>query len=250
MNPLISVITPTYNSLQTLKRVYTTLSHQTILHWEWVVINDKSKDETQEYLDNLKRFDDRVKTVHNQNNLGAAESRNKGLSIANGKYICFLDADDYWLPRKLETQLEYMEKNPSIKISYMDYDRVTENEEYINTTKSPNKVSFSDLLKSNHIGNLTSMCLTDLIQDTKFAQIGHEDYVFWLELLKKTDFAYKCPSAKVLCKYTVSKNSLSGNKFKVIKWQWKIYRKVLGFNILKTMGYTLHYLINAVKKRY
>lgn len=250
MTPIVSVITPTFNSLQTLKRVYKTLSEQTVSDWEWIVINDKSNDGTLKYLDSLKLSDNRIKIEHNLVNLGVAKSRNKGLALANGKYTCFLDADDYWLAKKLETQINFMESNPHIKISYMDYDRVTEAEQYICTTKAFQRVSYADLLKSNQIGNLTSMCHKELIGDTKFIQVAHEDYVFWLELLKKTEYAYKCPSKNILCKYTVSKSSLSGNKFKVVKWQWHIYRKILNFNFIKSLFYTFHYIINAVKKRY
>lgn len=250
MTPIVSIVTPTFNSLKSLKRVYKTLSDQTISEWEWIIINDSSNDGTVEYIDRLKSFDNRIKAYHNPINLGVAESRNKGLEKANGKYTCFLDADDYWLPEKLEIQINFMESNPHIKISYMDYDRVTETEQYICTTKASSKVSYTDLLRSNQIGNLTSMCLTDLIGETRFIKVGHEDYVFWLELLKKTKFAYKCPSKDILCKYTVSSASLSGNKLKVLKWQWHIYRKVLNLNFTKSLIYTYHYIINAIKKRY
>lgn len=249
MTPNISVITPTYNSLNTLKRVYKSLSLQTFQNWEWIVVNDESKDETKKYLEHIKLLDNRIKIHHNQKNVGVAQSRNNGLNLAVGKYICFLDADDYWMPEKLETHYRFMKNNQHILLSFMDYDRVDEQGNHLNTVQSPEKVSYKDLLKSNHIGNLTSICSRELIGKTRFMQIGHEDYVFWLELLKKTEYAYKCETESSLCKYTVSNSSLSSNKLKTLKWQWKIYRDTQKLNFVESLFYTINYIYYAIKKR-
>ncbi|MCV5366112.1 glycosyltransferase family 2 protein, partial [Escherichia coli] len=75
---------------------------------------------------------------------------------------------------------------------------------------------------------------------------GHEDYIMWLELVKKQP-AY-CIKNK-LAAYRISNKSLSSNKMKVVIWQWKIYRKVLGMNIIKSLYYFLNYIYFAIKKR-
>ena len=99
--PLVSVIIPTYNSADYIEEALESVFKQTFQDFEIIVIDDGSNDGTGEIL---KKYGDRVRYLF-QDNSGPASARNKGIRIARGRYIAFLDADDIWLPTKLEKQI-------------------------------------------------------------------------------------------------------------------------------------------------
>lgn len=100
-NPLVSVIVPTYNAEKTLNKCLDSLLNQTLKEIEIIVINDKSTDKTLEILNSYKD-NKKIVIIDNKKNLGPAASRNKGLDIAKGKYIGFVDSDDYIDPKMYE----------------------------------------------------------------------------------------------------------------------------------------------------
>lgn len=105
--PLVSVVIPTYNRKHTLKRCIDSVLNQTYKNYEIIIVDDCSTDGTMEYVEAEYGAisDINIVYVRNDNNLGAAGSRNAGVSYANGEYIAFHDSDDEWLPDKLEKQM-------------------------------------------------------------------------------------------------------------------------------------------------
>lgn len=99
MKPLVSVIIPAYNAEKTIKKCLDSVLNQTLKNIEIIVINDCSKDNT---LKILKKYKDKIKLIDNKKNLGPAGSRNKGLDIATGEYIGFVDSDDWIAPNMYE----------------------------------------------------------------------------------------------------------------------------------------------------
>ena len=108
--PLVSVIIPAYNSANYIEEALESVFEQTFQDFEIIVIDDGSTDETGEVL---KKYGDRIRLLF-QDNGGCASARNKGIRIARGKYIAFLDADDLWMPTKLEKQVAMFEKNENL----------------------------------------------------------------------------------------------------------------------------------------
>ncbi|MGI6173257.1 MAG: glycosyltransferase family 2 protein [Christensenellales bacterium] len=114
MNPLVSVIIPTYNrDLRFLKRAVDSVLAQTYPETEIVVVNDNKPDQparqiVDEYMRALKAENDRVVYVLNEKNVGGSIARNNGIAAARGQYITFLDDDDRYLPEKVEHQVRYM----------------------------------------------------------------------------------------------------------------------------------------------
>lgn len=100
-NPLVSIIVPAYNAEKTLNKCLDSLLNQTLKEIEIIVINDKSTDKTLEILNSYKD-NKKIVIIDNKKNLGPAASRNKGLDIAKGKYIGFVDSDDYTDPKMYE----------------------------------------------------------------------------------------------------------------------------------------------------
>ena len=109
----ISVITPLYNKEHFIKETIVSVINQTFHDWEMVIINDGSTDSSLNIAQSI--HDDRVK-VYSQDNQGVSIARNRGIELAKGKYIAFLDADDKWKPNYLETMITLAEKHPDYSV--------------------------------------------------------------------------------------------------------------------------------------
>ena len=106
MNPLVSIIIPTYNRAEDLKRALQSVFDQTFTDWEVLVVDNHSIDETDSLIKSFSDPKIKLFKIHNAGVIAA--SRNLGLKHALGEYIAFLDSDDWWLPKKLEESIKYM----------------------------------------------------------------------------------------------------------------------------------------------
>ncbi len=105
MKPEISIIMPSYNYERFIQKAINSVINQTFTNWELIIIDDGSKDSS---IDLIKQYDDNRIVFLEQKNKGVSYTLNKALSLSQGKYICFLDADDKYHPHKLEKQLDFM----------------------------------------------------------------------------------------------------------------------------------------------
>ena len=115
----VSIITPCYNSASYIKNTIASVQSQTISDWEMIVVDDGSTDNSAEIIQQISLLDNRIKLVQKANG-GSASARNLGLSIAQGEYIQFLDADDTIAHDKLEHQIPFMETE-GLDVSYTDF---------------------------------------------------------------------------------------------------------------------------------
>lgn len=239
---LVSIIMPAYNAEKTIIDSINSVLKQDFKSFNLYVINDASQDKTKEII--LSFNDSRIIYLENDKNSGVAESRNKGLKNANGKYIAFLDSDDLWLPNKLSSQLKLLNEGWDVVCSnYTTFDSSG-----IKSLRTASEViKYSDMLKSNFVGNLTGVYNRENLGVFFQKNIGHEDYVMWLQIIQKSRHAFCIQEP--LAKYRLSDDSLSGNKLKAITWQWSIYRNELKLPLLKSSYYFSHYILNAFKKR-
>ncbi|MCG3138788.1 MAG: hypothetical protein HJJLKODD_02657 [Phycisphaerae bacterium] len=122
-DPLISVIIPSYNSAHLLPQTLDSVLSQTCPDYEVVVIDDGSTDQTAQLYD---RYPAPVRFI-SQKNAGNAAARNRGITESRGRWLCFLDADDLWLPNKLEYQLQDLSNHPDIRISFPGGERFHDN---------------------------------------------------------------------------------------------------------------------------
>ena len=163
--------------------------------------------------------------------------------------MCFLDSDDSWVSDKLQLQYDFMERT-GCAISYMSYRRVDETGRERSIVAPPDQTDYRDMLVSNRIGNLTAMVRKDLLSGIEFRRIGHEDYVFWLEAIRRSGSARRVPDdGRARCFYAVSASSLSGNKSRAARWQWQIYRNELRLGLLLSAALFVRDVIAALRKR-
>lgn len=110
--PTVSVIIPSYNREAFVSESIESVLKQTYTDWEIIIIDDASTDKTGEMVRVYTKGDPRIKYFRNERNLGIAKTRNKGLDLAQGRFIAPLDSDDVWLDEnKLKNQVEFLEVN-------------------------------------------------------------------------------------------------------------------------------------------
>ncbi len=244
---LVSVIMPVYNAEAWLRRAVDSVLQQSHRNLELIVVDDGSADSSAAMLEALACVDSRMRVQRQMVNGGVADARNAGVAMARGDYVAFLDADDWWHPAKLERQLTSLRRSGAL-ISYGEYWRVAEDGRVLSRVTPPARVDWRDMLASNFIGNLTGMYARTL-GDLPFRRIGHEDYVFWLEQVRRAGHAVRVESDEPLAWYLVRESSLSANKLRAAGWQWVIYREVEGLGLLRSMLCMLRYVWHALRKR-
>jgi teichuronic acid biosynthesis glycosyltransferase TuaG len=246
VHDLVSIITPSYNSSKFISQTIESVLSQTYQEWEMIIVDDASPDNANEIIVKYIKKDSRIKLAKLEKNSGPAVARNRATEEAKGKYIAFLDSDDIWLPNKLEKQIKFMNHN-KLAVTYCSYKTIDESGGLINTRIVKNHITYQDMLKSNHIGNLTGIYDCKKLGKYYMDNIGHEDYTLWLKIMK--DVKYTKGIAEPLAKYRILDNSISTNKIKALQWQWYIYQNIVGLDIFRSAYYFIWYAYYALKKR-
>lgn len=239
MNDLISIITPCYNGARFIEQAIDSVLAQTYPHWEMIIVNDGSTDDSATTIAHYAAKDARIKTIELDSNTGAGQARNSGTKIAKGRYIAFLDSDDWWVKTKLETQLSFMQAH-NLAFTYTSYQLINLHNQVLGEFITKKTVDYFDLLKTNSIGCSTVMYDAQKLRSLRFSKIARqEDYVVWLKVLKqiKTAQAIVAP----LTVYRVNCNSLLRNKISAAIYHWQIYRKNERLSLFKSWYYFAHY---------
>ena len=245
MEPLVSIITPLYNSEKYIAETIESVLAQTYTNWEMIIVDDCSKDNGVRVVEEYQKKDKRIKLYKNEINRGVSYTRNKAIDLANGKYIAFLDSDDLWKKEKLEKQIKFMEDN-NVVLSYTAYEKMNEDGSKRGEIRVPDKLNYNELLKNCLIGFLTAIYRKEELKGFKFVNSKAEDYIFWLSILKKIDYAYGID--EILASYRVVNNSRSSNKLDIVKFHWKIYRDIEKLNFFKVCYYYLVYIKRGIKR--
>ena len=244
---LVSVIMPVFNAEPTLRKSVESVLQQTLTTLELVLVDDCSSDGSVRIMREYAAHDRRVKIVSQPANAGVAEARNAGLRAASGSHVAFLDSDDWWDPRKLELQMAQMQESGAL-VSYAGYQRVAEDGHLLSCVEPPSEIAYGDMLKSNHIGNLTGV-YDRRLGDVPFVRMGHEDYVFWLDRVRRAGHAIRVRHQGPLAYYLVRNGSVSSNKLRAARWQWRVYRESEQLTLLQACWYMFHYIRHALAKR-
>lgn len=227
---LVSIITPMYKGAAFIGETIESVLKQSYPDWEMIIVDDCSPDEGagMAIVEKFCKKDPRVKLIASAINKGSSGARNIALQKAQGRYIAFLDADDIWHENFLEEQLLFM-KTREASLVFSSYRRIDENtkEEILKPFIVPEKVNYKSLLKTCPIFPSTAIYDQERCGKYYFNEaMGslRDDYVYWLAMLKKIDYALG--NQKILVDYRLRKTSVTANKKKVIKPQWNVLRKV------------------------
>jgi teichuronic acid biosynthesis glycosyltransferase TuaG len=223
MNSLVSIITPCFNSEKYVSQTIQSVLSQTHQNWEMLLVDDCSNDETFAILSKFVSQDARIKAFKLEKNAGAGVARNYAIQHAQGNYIAFLDADDLWKPEKLEKQLHFMQIE-NIPFTFSFYETIDETGNLRNETiTTPSKITYKQLYFCNWIGNLTGMYSVDFFGKIPISSIKkRQDWMLWLQIVKQIKTAIPVPES--LAYYRVREDSISASKWKLIKFNFKVYR--------------------------
>lgn len=242
MKGLVSVITPLYNSEAFIGETIKSILNQTYTNWELLLIDDFSTDNTISIVNDFIFKNENIKLITNETNQGAAISRNKGIMAAKGDYIAFLDADDLWKPEKLDKQIAFMQ-NQDCDVCFCSYEQIDESGKPLNKlVKALPILSYKKYLKSNYIGNLTGIYNAKKLGKITSPNLRkRQDWLLWLNAIKASGKPAKSVQES-LAFYRVHKNSMSSNKIALLKHNYWVYKKGLGFSTLKAIYSMLIFL--------
>lgn len=221
--PRVSIIVPAYNAVRTLGETIQSVLDQTYQDWEMVITDDCSRDGTCDLVASYCRQDARIKLLRQTQNGGPALARNRSLDEARAEMVAFLDADDLWLPPKLERQLAFMERG-RLAFTYTWYRWISYDGTRLgDLTPAPPSISYEDYLyETGTIPTLTVMVDRARVRDVKLANFGSEDTLLWYHLLKQVR-AYCL--AEELARYRLSPGSVSSNKLRYASFVWANFRR-------------------------
>lgn len=258
---LVSVIIPACGCAATIARAIDSVLSQEV-PLELLVINDGSPDD----LDSVMKRYENVAELHyykNDHRLGAAATRNLGVERAKGTYVAFLDADDWWEADKLKKQLACLEAGQSASagkaagcgkrditvpvLCATARELVTPAGECTGRVIPVHeKITYRRLLLHNCINCSSVLLRTDVARQFPMQhEDSHEDYITWLQILKKYGFALAVNEP--LLKYRLSSSGKSGNKLHSAKMTYRVYRYA-GFGRVSSAGLFCAYAVNGVVK--
>lgn len=260
--PTVSVVIPMYNVEQFIDQSLNSVLEQTFTDFEVICVDDGSSDHTFFKVNAYK--DERIRIVM-QDNRGLAGARNTGINAARGKYVAFLDADDYWAPNKLETHVEHLENNCHLGISFSPSWFVNEQGEEMGIGQFPKltHITAKDVFCRNPIGNGSApvvrrsmlMEMATMVKCPAGKRMAYfneslrqsEDVEFWLRVALTKKWLIE-GVAEPLTFYRVNSSGLSANLDNQFKsWQHAVQMNSAGN---ETFFLTYYSLAKAYQLRY
>ncbi len=244
---LVSIITPTYNCAKFIARTLDSVQAQTYQNWEMIIVDDQSKDNTKEIVEGYIKDDPRIKYHLLDVNSGAAVARTTAMKLAQGSYMAFLDSDDIWMPDKLERQIQWMEEN-GYAFSCTAYEQIDEEDNPLGKTiKTIKKTDYNRLLLDCPVGNSTVMYSVENMGKFEVPNIRkRNDDALWLQMLKKEKYIWGM--SDVLMRYRIRQNSISSNKFSVIKYHWILYREIEHLSVIRSIFHICYWCVIKLLK--
>lgn len=255
MSGLVSIIVPVYNAAPYIAKTIEMVRQQTYDNWELILVNDDSKDNSLQEIDKaLAAYESyrgrgTIRVINKECNEGAAKARNTGLSVATGRYIAFLDADDVWLPDKLSKELAFMEERQAgfVFSAYEFGDEQARPTGRI--VHVPDKLTYREALSRTVIFTTTVLLDRTIIPDRlmQMPEVASEDTATWWQILREGYAAYGLD--EVLAVYRRPAKSLSSNKLTAIKRIWHLYRRQEGLSLPESIFYFVFWAYRATVRR-
>jgi glycosyltransferase involved in cell wall biosynthesis len=227
MNPLVSIVIPSYNYGQFVSEAVESVLAQTYSPIEVIVVDDGSTDNTREVL--IERFGDRIRYIY-QENKGLPGARNTGIRNATGSFLAFLDADDLWLPTKLEKQMAVMSEKPEVGLVYCSSLRVNTQTGASYTEHCRPDVRGDVRRKVLHRNCIAGSASAALIRRECFDTVGlfdetlrsAEDWDMWIRLSRHYQFDF-VPEA--LIQYRMHGSQMSSKLATMSRYQLEVMER-------------------------
>lgn len=283
MGELVSIIVPVYNAAPYIAKTIEMVQQQTYKEWELLLVNDCATDESMQVIgQSLAGYTHRmrealqpdiaqidvymtegeepssgeegtesgtIKVISKAYNEGAAKARNTGISMAQGRYIAFLDADDVWYPDKLMKEIVFMkDKQAGFVFSAYEF-----GDEQAHPTGKvvhvPAELTYRRALSRTVIFTTTVLLDRKKIPDQLIIMpvVESEDTATWWQILRAGYVAYGMD--EVLAVYRRPSKSLSSNKFTAMKRIWKLYRRQEGLSVISSAFYFIFWAYRATMRR-
>ena len=251
MDELISIIVPVYNVEKYIEETISCVTAQTCKDWELLLVEDCGTDGT---LEVIKRCmdnsgDARIRLIRQTTNQGAARARNRGLQEARGRYIAYLDADDLWVPEKLERELAFMKEKDAAFV-FTGYEFADEQGRGTGkVVHVPHTLSYRQALSNTTIFTTTVMFDTEKIGKKRLEMpaVKSEDTALWFRVLREGYTAYGLDEN--LVRYRRPKRSLSSNKLEALRRIWNLYRRSERLSLPSSAYHFCFWAFRAVKRR-
>lgn len=187
-NPLVTVVMPVYNVERYIEPCVNSVLQQTYQNIEIIIVDDATPDKSIEKISHIN--DERIRVV-TQENRGLAGARNTGIRESSGKYVAFLDSDDFWHPDKISQHVQKLESNPDIGVSFSASQFVDEAGNNTNRIQQPlikDNFSASQIFCRNPIGNGSAPVIRKSILDTiEFYESDRNHSQYFNENLRQSE---------------------------------------------------------------
>jgi len=253
MKPIVSVVMPCLNGLPYLRQAIESVQSQTHREWELIIIDDGSTDGSPQAVEAAAREDGRIVQLATSGRTGAARTRNVGLSRATGRYVAFLDCDDWWHREKLARQLDRLEReNATFCCSpYFVCDKAG-SPLRLQQVRRPLTID-RVIRKQVVIGCLTVVVDRDALGEFRFNEDLPlvEDFLLWCELLTRSAQKGRPVASTVepLAYYRVHAGGQSARKLRHARAHWHVLKHELHLSAPVAAFCFASYVINGLLDR-
>lgn len=241
----VSVVIPCYNAARSLERAIRSVYSQKHVK-EIIVVDDGSVDESPQILKKLKLEIPKLIVHLSPSNSGVSSARNLGLNLASGRFIAFLDADDFWMPNHIEISRHilscenYTGVSNSCAVKLGDHKQLVPRLRNKLYKKSETFFLGNDIITSSFVGKRTCF------ETVRFANVKHEDLYCWYDLVKAGGVLYCSPEITIV--RDVTHDGLSRNAFRSSSWFWVFLCRKLKSKPMRIVFFCI-YLLRAIVKR-
>ncbi len=247
---LISIIVPVYNAGAYIRETISMVAAQTYGNWELLLVDDGSEDDSREKIrESMESGDARIRLIEKQQNEGAARARNTGIEASKGRYVAFLDADDLWMPDKLEKELAFTKQKQAAFV-FTAYEFGDEDAKRTGKVVNvPPSLTYFKALSRTVIFTTTVMLDTERTgrELIRMPEVKSEDTATWWKILKNGFTAYGLN--EVLAVYRRPARSLSSNKLEAIRRIWNLYRKQEKLSLWYSVYNLFFWAVRATMRR-